>query len=250
LSDKCKKYKKRYKKYKEKYGKCKKSLEKCKKSHRGATGPQGVTGPTGPQGPQGIQGATGSTGSQGPQGIQGVTGPTGSQGPQGIQGVTGPTGPRGPGRYFGVQNSTPTVIAACPVTPPSPALITLDVPAASAGTQIKVDSMAKVQVTISQGSGANNDSFQYLIRYELRKNNVLLLAPNETQLQLIERKGSVRNDPNIETFVPNLTFTDTATGSPITYTIHVCVIPVIGTVNFNIADTNVGYRAINAIVFD
>ncbi|MCH5583582.1 hypothetical protein MK805_01175 [Shimazuella sp. AN120528] len=86
--------------------------------------------------------------------------------------------------------------------------------------------MAKVQVTVSQGSGANNDLFQYVIRYELRKNNALLPAPNETQLQLMERKGRVRNNPNIETFVPNLTFTDTATGSPITYTLHVCVVPV------------------------
>jgi hypothetical protein len=100
--------------------------------------------------------------------------------------------------------------------------------------------MAEVEVQVS----VNADLFEYEIRYKLRRNGVLIPG---TLLTLREKKGLPSAfTPAIETFVPNLTFTDVATGSPILYEIHMCVAPMTG----GAVGRTVGYRALNAIIFD
>jgi len=106
---------------------------------QGSQGFAGSSGPPGPLGPPGSPGPQGSQGFQGPQGNQGRQGPQGSQGPQGAQGPQGRQGPSGIisgvnkilfGAFVWVDegnsgtitfpssfSSTPTVVAACNISP-------------------------------------------------------------------------------------------------------------------------------------
>jgi hypothetical protein len=87
------------------------------------------------------------------------------------------------------------------------------------------------------------DLFDYEIIYELRRNGV----PTGAILTLRERIANPDfANPAIQTFVPNLTFTDTSTGLPITYEIFICGQP---GESGQLAGGFVNYRALNAIVF-
>ncbi|MCY9150129.1 hypothetical protein MOF49_21835, partial [Bacillus haynesii] len=161
-------------------------------------------------------------------GVTGATGPTGATGATGPTGVTGATGP---GSLLGTPaQSTDTVSLTVGTETP---ILTTTV-TSSAGQNIKLDSMAEVDIIIGPAT-----TFEYSIIFTLYRNNGAI-AQVSVDSQDEKSAGSVR----VYGDVPNLTWIDTPGAGTQTYEVR---INVTGT---NLLAANVNTRALNAVIFD
>ncbi|AKA71836.1 DNRLRE domain-containing protein [Clostridium scatologenes] len=187
----------------------------------GATGATGLQGITGPTGIQGLTGPTGADGATGPTGIQGVTGPTGADGatgPTGIQGVTGPTGatgptgPEGPTGPLSILASQTTSVLQ-PLTPLGTPVTVLAQTLTTTGNEIKIDSMAEVNLVVTLIATVYNYSITYILRADTIPIASVIISNSGTSVSALELHNEI----------PNLTWTDTPTAGSHTYDIQITV---------------------------